>query len=869
MRENRWQQIEEVFNRAAVLPVAERQKFIEEVCQDDTELCREVLVLIESDGQENSFLNEPVFLLGAEILENDSLALLKQEQFADYRLKKLLGRGGMGAVFLAEDTRLQRLVAVKVLPFSVAEKAEAVSRFRQEARAASAVAHQNIAHIYEFSQTDGRYFLAMEYVRGRTLRELIKENLIDERRALDFALQIASALQSAHKSGIVHRDIKPENIIVTEDNLVKVLDFGLAKLTDVSEAFNKAESLDTIPGMIIGTTAYMSPEQVRGQHLDQRTDVWSLGVVLYEMLAKIRPFRGDTPSDLQAAILRDKILPLAADVKFSREFSALIKKSLQKDRLRRLQTASDFITEAKPLHNLLAQIEPQTNWQTRDWIFNALVPLMVVIGGFYGASEFTDYFSVRPTNQNVASPAVINKQIGSLVIPPFQNMTNDAEFNFLSEGLAEDLTRSLGSLNRMPVISYSSARKIKNSGDLQTVKTTLPVDSILRGRVERDGEHIYINLELIDLNSEITLWQQRFNAPTNDLLKLRNSLTIVVVNEFQNLTGGEKQLAANDYGTRNNAAFLKYLEGKYAPDRSTEKGVRRSIEPLKKAIELDPNYALAYVALADSYNLLGTWYGEKPGFYQPLAKKTIEKALAIDADLSEAHTTLAKIKMDYDRDFTGAEREFRRAIELNPNNALAHYWYGEVYLSAMGRLDESLRELETARRLNPLSSGILTALAWTYIGKKDYEQAINLCDAASSLNAADDGADSFKSMALMKLGRYDEAIAILQKTDESGEGGSELAVIYAASGQTEKAQKILHRLEQKSNTNQDVSPYNLAVIYAALGDRNRAFALLEKQAQSKSVDLLSMRIDPLLDSLRDDARFAALETKLGLPVFSK
>ena len=260
MQKNRWQQIEEIFNRTAVLPLAERRKFVENICREDEELCREVLLLIETDGTENSFLNEPVFALGAELLENDFLNLLEQEDFADYRLKKLLGRGGMGAVFLAEDTRLSRLVALKVLPESITEKADSVSRFQREARAASGVAHQNIAHIYEFSQTDGRYFLAMEYVAGRTLRELIKERLTDEKLALDFALQIVAALQAAHKAGIVHRDIKPENTIVTEDNLVKVLDFGLAKLTDAAEEFNRSESLDTIPGMIIGTTAYMSPE---------------------------------------------------------------------------------------------------------------------------------------------------------------------------------------------------------------------------------------------------------------------------------------------------------------------------------------------------------------------------------------------------------------------------------------------------------------------------------------------------------------------------------------------------------------------------------------------------------------------------------
>ncbi len=862
MQENRWQKIEEIFNRSAVLPPAERQQSIKDLCKDDAELCREVTLLIENDGAENSFLNEPVFSLGAEILENDSFDLLKKEDFADYKLKKLLGRGGMGAVFLAEDTRLERLVAVKVLPPVVAEKTEAVSRFQREARAASGVAHQNIAHIYEFSQANGRYFLAMEYVRGRTLRELIKENLINETRAVDFALQIAAALQAAHKSGIVHRDIKPENSIVSEDNLVKVLDFGLAKLTDAAAEFNRAESLDTIPGMIVGTTAYMSPEQVRGQHLDGRADVWSLGVVLYEMLAGVRPFQGDTPSDLQAAILRDVFPPLSSSVKSHKDFFALIKKCLEKDRLKRFQTASDFIAEAKAIQRKLTENAPPQTWAARDWILKAALPLVLIVGVVLGASNYAERFSLqRQPNQNAALLAPVSQPIESLAVLPFENAAGDATLNFLSEGLAEDLTRSLGSLNQFRVVSYSSARKLKGERNLEIIKNKLRVGSVLRGRIERESERLFVVVELLDLNDGAILWTDKSSAAATDLLKIRNALTTVIADKFQTPTGQERQMILTDYGTRSNAAYLKYLEGKYAPDRATEAGTRRAAGTLKQAVELDPSYTLARVALADAYNLLGTWFGVEPDFYQPLAKQTVERALAIDENLSEAHTTLAKIHMDYDRDFAATEREFRRAIELNPNNALAHHWFGEVYLSAMGRLDESLRELEIARELSPLSSNILTGLAWTLIGKREYERAIELCDEAIVLDSEDSGIYSYKSLALMKLERYDEALATIRQGYELDESGLlEMGAIYGASGQTEKAREVLKRLKAES-----VSPYNLAVVHAAIGEKDVAFELLEKQAAMNSVDLLSMKIDPLLDTLRDDARFTKIERKLNLP----
>jgi serine/threonine protein kinase/Tfp pilus assembly protein PilF len=861
MQENRWQKIEELFNRAAVLPERERQRFVEDACKEDEEICREVLLLIDSDSREDSFLNEPVFNLGAEILENDFLELLKKEDFADYRLKKLLGRGGMGAVFLAEDTRLSRLVAVKVLPASVAEKVDAVSRFQKEARAASGVAHQNIAHIYEFSQADGRYFLAMEYVRGRTLRELIKEKLIDENRAIDFALQIASALQAAHKAGIIHRDIKPENVIVTEDNLVKVLDFGLAKLTDSAKEFNNNESLDTIPGMIIGTTAYMSPEQIRGQHLDQRTDVWSLGVTLFEILAGARPFQGETTSDLQAAILRDEIPALSVNIKLQKNFNALCRKCLEKDRLKRFQTVSDFIIEAKVIkQKLSAEQLLRESWKPRDYVLKAALPLVLIVAAVLGVSSFAEKFSFWQTNRAKFQTTQIARPIESLAVAPFENLSSDTQINFLSEGLAEDLSRSLGSLNQFTVISYSSSRKIKPEENAETIKNRLVVGSLLRGKIESENENLSVKIELIDLETGAILWADKLSASSSDSLKLRNALVSVIAGEVQNLSGGEKRLVLTDYGTRSNEAYLKYLEGKYAPDRATEDGTRRAAESFKKAIAFDPNYALAYVALADTYNLLGTWFGVEPDFYQPLAKKTIERAVTIDADLSEAHTTLAKIKMDFEHDFSGTENEFKHAIELNPNNELAHHWYGEVYLSAMGRFDESLLELEISHRLNPLSSSILTGLAHSYIGKKDYERAIELCEEAARLNPSDDSVYSYKSMALMKLGRFDEAIETIKK-DSLGEESAELGVYYGLSGRIPEARQILIRMQK----NKDTSPYSFAVIYASIGEKDRAFELLEKQLKTNSVDLLSIRVDPLLDTLRDDDRFKKLEAKLHLP----
>ena len=483
----------------------------------------------------------------------------------------------------------------------------------------------------------------------------------------------------------------------------------------------------------------------------------------------------------------------------------------------------------------------------------ALLALVVVISSVVVGAR---YFQ-RPTYPG-----------GPLVVLPFENTTNDGQINFLSDGLAEDLTRSLGSANKLQIISYQSARQMRDIKNLAELRDRLHAGSAMRGRFEREGNRLLVSVELVNLNDGAVFWKDNLSSTSNDFLKIRNALTTIIANQFQTLTGKGTQLVLTDHGTRSNDAYLLYLQGKYGTDRTTKEGLHLAIPPLTRAIEMDPNYALAYVALAEVYNLLGTWHGEKPAYYQPLAKQTLEKALAIDDSLSEAHTILAKIRMDYDRDFSESEKEFRRAIELNPSNARAHHWYGEVFLSAMGRFDESLRELETARGLSPLSANIITGLAWTYIGKKEYERAVIECDAATLTDANDASSYSYKAMALMKMDKFDEAVVAARQEEQISGDKVDLGVIYGLSGQTAKAKEILQNLENEM-PNGSVSNYDLAVIHAAIGERDMAFGLLKKQAVSKSVDLLSIRIDPLLDSIRDDARFAAIEAQMNLPPISK
>lgn len=904
-----WEKIEQLFNAALEIPAEERGKFLEISCAEDAELKNEVESLLNKSETEDSFLGKPQLSLGMSLIHLEKSHALPGEKIGNYKIIRLLGEGGMGEVYLAEDLSLRRKVAVKVLPAYLGANEESVSRFQKEALAASAPSHPNIAHIYQAGIENNRRFIAMEYIEGTTLRDLIRQKKPDVVTALEIILQTANALAAAHSAGIIHRDIKPENIMIRTDGFIKVLDFGVAKLVEAEGIENKERkdnskdrnsdsqlstpnSLLTRAGMIMGTISYISPEQLKNKQVDFRTDIWSLGVVLYELLTGRKPFEGKTAEAIGKAILSKKPASFSLSDLNSQDETLLkniVFGMLQKTAARRYESAAVLAEDLKKLKQnlefksqILSVKSPTENifsdnsktaeqfsqttfltktvqfWNQQSLSYKMLSFISAIIAITFGLGLFARYM----TNYSNETPELHTPaaKMESLAIIPFQTAAKDDELKLLSDGLAEDLNRNLGSLGNLPVISFQSARQMRDSPNLPEIKARLNVKTILRGSIERGENGLFVTAEILDLVNGSIIWSEKFNGASDDLLKIRNALVGVISNHFQQITGG-KRLVLTDYGTRNNEAYRAYLTGKYAPDRLTEEGTRRALVPLKRAVELDPNYALAWVALADAYNLLGTWFNTDSKYFQPLAKKTIEKAIEIDQSLSEAHTTLAKIKMDFDRDFFGAESEFRRAIELNPNNALAHHWYGEVYLSAMGRLDESLREIEIARRLNPLSPGVLTALAWVHIGRREYEKAIELCDSALSLNKENTSIYSFKSMALMKLGRYDEALATIEKAYQINESGlAELGVIYGISGQQEKAREVLRKLKAEQ-----VTPYNLAVVHAALGEKDIAFKLLDKQAESKSVDLLSLRIDPLLDTLRDDPRFADLETKMNLP----
>lgn len=906
MEISRWETIESLFNETLRLPNADREGFLETACQGDATLRQEIVSLLREVDRPDEFLSQSTFTLGAKLLGATSPEAVQGQKLGNYTILKTLGRGGMGDVFLAEDNTLKRLVALKLLPGSPLGNTDSALRFRQEARAASAISHPNIGHIYEFGHVDDREYLVMEYVEGKTLRELLKKGPLEVERAIDITMQIAQALQAAHQANIIHRDVKPENVMIRRDGYVKVLDFGLAKVTpenpgEFDDRRPLTSPLETSPGVIMGTTAYMSPEQMRGRPVDTRTDVWSLGVTLYEMLAGKQPFPGETPSDTSAAVLLKEPARLEIAQLSNRESeltNQIVAKALEKQAEKRYASITEFLDALRELQSEVSRtyrsslplwdattgkqsLGPTPAFQRTSpnlglitnvhnyWVQRTAATKALIVAAVV-AITVLPALGVASLLRNRQSPAIVNalpvptNKIESLVILPFDNEPGEARTDFLSAGLVDDLIRNIGRSRAFPVISLTTAQRAKERKlNYDQMRDQLKATNVLEGKVKQSGDEIVIETKLVDLRTLQVVWQDKLGAPKADLIKVRNALALLLANKLQEHSEGEKHLVFAEYPTGNNEAYKLYLKAKFDRRRSSVAEFKDLIALLEEAVALDNRYTLAYVALAENYNLLGTFLGQSPSLYQPRAKQALEKALALDDSLAEAHAMLAKIKMDYEHDWPGAEREFRRAIELNPNDEQAHHWYGEVYLSAMKRLDESISELEIAHRLNPLSSGILTGLAWSYIGKGQYQKALEECDRAFAANPDDVGIYEYRAKAFFKLGRFDEAIADARKCfelDKTARYAATLAVFYALSGRQSEARDLLRRLRTDKSIG-EVSDYDLAIVHGALGERDDAFRLLNAEVNSNSVDLLSIQIDPLLDELRDDPRFAELERR--------
>ena len=848
MTPERWQQIKAVLEEALERDPLERESFLDQACAGDSTLRAEVEALIDSHARSGDFIESPAYEVLADSLTQTDL--VPGAGIGPYEIIRRLGSGGMGDIYLAEDTRLGRKVALKTLPPHFTKDVERVRRFQLEARAASALSHPNIITIYEIGQLDHLHYLVFEFIEGQTLRQRMATAPLTIAESLQIASSVAAALLAAHEAGIVHRDIKPENVMMRADGFVKVLDFGLAKLTERKAAASEATTMfQTEPGLVMGTAPYLSPEQARGLGIDPRTDIWSLGVVLYEMVAGRPPFEGPTNPDVLVAILGREPVPLPRyRPEVPTELEWIIKKALRKDRDERYQTAREFLADLKNLAQRLEfEDELERSLDTPDIRNHAYV--------------------TRQSQAKATSPG-----IDSLAILPFQHNDPDRDMEYFSDGITESMINTLSRLPELRVMAWSTVSQYKGRQmDPMRVGREFGVRAVLAGRMIQSSDRLVIKLELVDARDGSQLWADNYTCNPADVLDVEAQISSEISERLLlRLTSEERnQLAKRP--TDNVEAYHAYLKGRYCWNKRTDEDVRHAIDYFKKAIDSDPSYAVAYVGLADCYLLLGSFgiatLAPKDAF--PRAREAVERAMEIDDTLAEAHNTLAYCLANYDWNWTAAQREFKRALELKPGYAVAHHWYGFLYLVAFGRLDEAITELRHALELDPLSLPIGSNIGFLLYLARRYEDALAHFRRHLEMDRSFVYTHWQMSLAYEACGRYDEAIAGFKKaislSGTSTLPRTLLARTYALAGRKSEALSLIDELNELS-VQHYVSPYRIAAVYAALGDQDRAFKWLEHAYESRDGWLIWLAVDPVVDNLRSDERFTELLRRIGLPV---
>jgi serine/threonine protein kinase/tetratricopeptide (TPR) repeat protein len=865
MTPERWQKVKEVFQDARQYSSGPRAAFLAAACADDEDLRREVESLLAADNQSGSFMDRPAAVAAVDHFATKRVEYIPGSTVGSYQIERQIGQGGMGVIYLARDTRLGRPVALKLLQPHLTKDPQRLHRFRQEARAVSALNHPNILTIYETGEVGGVSFIATEFIDGLTVRGLMAAGQRTIGATIDIVLQVADALAAAHEAGVVHRDIKPENIMVRPDGYVKVLDFGLAKLNErtyETRSDERFSAVETNPGVVMGTFNYMSPEQARGIEVDARTDIFSLGVVLYELITGHEPFSGPTSSDVIAALLHAEPPPL---VRFSPETPAelqrIIDRALAKDVEARYPSITEMAADLKALEQELevgASIErAKRKTSSVRGLTNGARGL--IIGVALVSILFLAAYLIR------RSPPA--SSIRSVAVLPFKPLVANQSDEVLEMGIADTLITRLSSLKQVSLPPVSAVRRYRSlDQDPLAAGRELNVQAVLESSIQRADNRIRVTVRLLDVTDGKPLWTRQFDEPWTDIFAVQDAISQRVASDLMlTLSGEERGELARNY-TTNPEAYDLYMKGRHYWNKRSPDGMLLSIESYKKAIEKDPQYALAYVGLADAYATIGSYRVAPPRESLPLAQEAALRALKIDERLAEAHASLGKIYADYEWDWDRAEKEFKLAIELKPNYANAHHWYS-MLLANLGRSDDAIREARRAVDLDYFAPATTTQLGNVLYRARRYDEAITVLRKTLDLEPNFVAARVYLGLCYMLQGKHAEAISEMRKGKEAAPGHpgivSTLGLVYGAAGQSEQARQCLKELNEIAQQRY-VAAFNYAGIYSGLGEMELTMKWLKKAYEDRDPSIRGFKFDPVFDPVRQDPRFIAWTREVGL-----
>jgi serine/threonine-protein kinase len=778
-----------------------------------------------------------------------------------YEILEELGGGGMGSVYRAEDTKIRQEVALKLIRSEIASSRKTIERFRNEIKTARMIAHRNVCRMFDLGEEKGTYFIAMEYVSGEDMKSFLRRAApLSTGRAIAIGKQVCEGLAEAHRLGVVHRDLKPGNIMIDKEGNARIMDFGIAR--------SIAEKGITGTGVTIGTPEYMSPEQAEGKETDRRSDIYSLGVILFEMVTGRLPFEGETALSIaQKHRYEPPLDPKKINPQVPEDLSRLILRCLEKDRARRYQTAEKLLDEFRKIQNgvptteRMAARKPLT---VREITVTFKLRRRIIPAAAFVALLVIGVAIWKALPKKEAGPLPASKH--SVAVLPFVDLSPDKSSEHLADGISDALINALSRIRDLRVPGRTSTFSFKGQEqDLREIGKKLNVQTVLEGSVQVMGEKLRISAQLINAEDGFQLWSEKYDRKMEDVFAIQDDIARAIVNTLKVEILGEKQAPLVKQATGNLEAYNLYLQGRHFWNKRDKEDLLKSIEYFEKALVIDPRYALAYAGLADAYLILGRDLFLPPNEAYPKAREFAKKALEIDDKLGDAYSALAFVTLDYEWDFADAEREFKKAIEIHPGDANAHHFYAFL-LSFQGRHEEAVKEVNLARDLDPLAPRTRANVGRILYFARRYEEALG--ELKKALDFDPNHAETYKYLGdvYRETGRYEESIANFAKAinlEDQPKYWIKLALTYARAGKIEASRKILNELKERSKK-EYISLALLAAAYGALGEKDRAFDLLDKAYADRDSKINQLKTNPIFNPLRSDPRFAALLKKIGL-----